>query len=76
LFLKQLRLAAGLTLRDVADKAGVSHTFVTDIEKNRNNATGKVLTVYRKLSSPLEWPAHISLQQRTTEAMRKARTGR
>lgn len=44
---KTARVAAGLALREVARRMGVSATFVCDLEKGRRNWNEKVLESYR-----------------------------
>lgn len=53
-WLQWLRLKAGLTLREVATKAKVSHTFIRDIERNVNNCTRSVRGVYSNIERKLQ----------------------
>ena len=42
--IKQFRKKNGLTLREFADKSGLSHTYIFMLEENRNSKTGESIT--------------------------------
>ena len=49
-----LRLKADKTLRDVATRAKVSHTYVSDIEQNKRKCTKPVRGVYSNIERKLQ----------------------
>ena len=53
-WLRWLRLKAGLTLRAVAKRGKVSHTFIRAIEQNQNNCTRSVRAVYSSIERKLQ----------------------
>jgi hypothetical protein len=48
-WLKDRRVLAGLTLKQVGAMVGVSAPYLCDVEKGRRNVTEKVLDVYAAL---------------------------
>jgi len=53
-WLAWLRLKGGLTLRDVAARAKVSHTTIVDVERNRQRPSRSVRGVYAALERRLK----------------------
>jgi len=53
-WLMWLRLKADKTLRDVATRAKVSHTYVSDIEQNKRKCTKPVRGVYSNIERKLQ----------------------
>lgn len=49
--LRQKRLAKGLSMRETAIRAGISHTFLLDIEKGRRGMTDSVFLRILKATS-------------------------
>lgn len=48
-WLRQRRERVGLSLREVARRAGLSAPFVCDVELNRRNVNDRLLAVYEAL---------------------------
>lgn len=49
-WLRERRLRAGLTLRQMAERQGVSAAYVCDVEKNRRNCLPKMRAAYEALA--------------------------
>lgn len=46
--MRELRVKAGLSLRDIAERSGLSHSFISDLEKGRRNWTVAHAMAYEK----------------------------
>jgi predicted transcriptional regulator len=56
-WLREARKAAGLTLREMARRVGVSAPYICDIERNRRNCLPAMRDAYECLTSiPGKWP--------------------
>jgi DNA-binding transcriptional regulator YiaG len=51
--LRAIREARGLSLRALAEPAGVSHVFLSDVEHGRRSASPRALAAYGIVPSPL-----------------------